>query len=225
MRRASPPYPLKSGQPRAQPTVRAAFGYSRGDWDSTRTLRGHFARAARILRPPKDSASGQCQAQVWTAGAARSVFRARRVVRVFRVFSVDRVESVDRGKTRNQASRQNRKPSDTAAGAPFGRPRCGRLPSLRSAWRQNAAEQKPSAALSDRSAALGSAKRSGDRSPHSDRYAARLRLGAYSPFSGQRHDARARRVRLARRLVGGGGSRGVGRLARRLRPAMVNAYR
>ena len=33
-------------------------------------------------------------------------------------------------------------------------------------------------------AALGSAKRSGDRSPHSDRYAARLRLGAYSPWIG-----------------------------------------
>lgn len=53
------PYPMKSGQPRAQLTVRAAFGYSRGDWDSTRTLRGRFARAARIGRPSIGGASGR----------------------------------------------------------------------------------------------------------------------------------------------------------------------
>ena len=52
------PYPLREGQHRARPTARAAFGYSRGDWDSTRTLRGHFALAARIVRPSIGGASG-----------------------------------------------------------------------------------------------------------------------------------------------------------------------
>ena len=52
------PDPLREGQHSARPTARAAFGYSRGDWDSTRTLRGHFARAARIVRPSIGGASG-----------------------------------------------------------------------------------------------------------------------------------------------------------------------
>ena len=55
------PDPMKSGQPRAQPTVRAAFGYSRGDWDSTRTLRGRFARAARIGLAPVRARVGHLQ--------------------------------------------------------------------------------------------------------------------------------------------------------------------
>ena len=52
------PDPLSEGQHRARPTARAAFGYSRGGLDSTRTLRGHFARAARIVRPSIGGASG-----------------------------------------------------------------------------------------------------------------------------------------------------------------------
>ena len=44
-------FELWLGQHRARSTARAAFGYSRGGWDSTRTLRGHFALAARIVRP------------------------------------------------------------------------------------------------------------------------------------------------------------------------------
>lgn len=58
LRRASPPCPMKSGRFRAQHTAtpagaapRAAFGYSRANGDSTRTLRGRSARGARIGRP------------------------------------------------------------------------------------------------------------------------------------------------------------------------------
>ena len=65
LRRASPPCPMKSGRFRAQHTAtpagaapRAAFGYSRANWDSTRTLRGRSARGARIGRPSIGGASG-----------------------------------------------------------------------------------------------------------------------------------------------------------------------
>ena len=90
-------------------------------------------------------------------------------------------------------------------------------PSIAAKRGQSAAVRESTAA---KRAALGSAKRSGDRSPHSDRYAARLRLGAYSPFSGQRHDARARRVRWARHFAsskrGGSELRRVAPVARRI---------
>ena len=52
------PDPMKSGQPRAQLTVRAAFGYSRANLGSTRTLRGRSAQGARIVRPSIGGASG-----------------------------------------------------------------------------------------------------------------------------------------------------------------------
>ena len=63
--RASPPCPMKSGRFCAQHTAtpagaapRAAFGYSRANGDSTRTLRGRSARGARIGRPSIGGASG-----------------------------------------------------------------------------------------------------------------------------------------------------------------------
>ena len=52
-------FELWLGQHRARSTARAAFGYSRGGWDSTRTLRGHFALAARIVRPSIGRAAGR----------------------------------------------------------------------------------------------------------------------------------------------------------------------
>ena len=66
LRRASPPYPMRDGQHRAQSTdkpawsaSRAAFGYSRANGDSTRTLRGRSAQGARIGRPSVVGAAGR----------------------------------------------------------------------------------------------------------------------------------------------------------------------
>ena len=74
-----------------------------------------------------------------------------------------------------------------------------------------AAKREPSAA---KRAAHGSAKRSGDRSPHSDRYAARLRLGAYSPLFEVRRGHRPRPT----------GSGGAADRAARWLARLVNAH-
>ena len=145
------------GQHRARSTARAAFGYSLAEgtlqgrcWDTSRRARESISRPeqARVGHHQghfRDGASGA----VGVVGAAEIVHYVwldRATVRHSALFLAElgaanqdtsrRIlmdESGDRGKTRTQASRQNREPSDTAAGAPFGRPRCGRLPSLRSA--------------------------------------------------------------------------------------------
>ena len=146
LRRASPPCPMKSGRFRAQHTAtpagaapRAAFGYSRANGDSTRTLRGHFARAARIVRPFIGGASGRWQLLVWTTGAARSVFGGAkhrggsRLENRGEASAVGSFESSERGRSERHrgSSRQER---GRKAGS--------------------AAKREPSAALSSRSAAL-----------------------------------------------------------------------
>ena len=107
-------------------------------WDTSRRARESISRPeqARVGHHQghfRDGASGA----VGVVGAAEIVHYVwldRATVRHSALFLAE----LGRGGLRKRAPRQNRKPSDTAAGAPFGRPRCGRLPSLRSAWRQNA---------------------------------------------------------------------------------------
>ena len=174
LRRASPPCPMKSGRFRAQHTAtpagaapRAAFGYSRANWDSTRTLRGRSARGARIGRPSIGGASGHFKHEGGRrARRGRCLGRGKNsagsgdsleIVHLFpkrigdawrEAIAADRGWRIaakhrrsDRSRVASAADRNDtaavRESGDTAAGAPFGRPRCGRLPSLRSAWRQN----------------------------------------------------------------------------------------